>query len=202
MSNLIAHYRPSRRYLVYAGLCGVGAAGSAWAGLHWGIAWIAAVISFLAAAFAFLALTMRPAIEVHKGYLGVGRHIIFWNEIRRVDRTRWTSPLLVRLTLSGNRRVFVLHPGEEDSAIALLHHLFRNSREALLDGVPHYEFWAEHSKPRRGGSALASLPAAGPAVRGRLLLPEDEAEVERLFQRLKTAGRLDQRGDQRGSGDE
>lgn len=169
--------------MLYAALCGVGAAGSAWAGLNWGFAWIAAVISFLAAAFAMLALTLRPAIEVHSGYLSVGRHIIFWNEIRRVDRTRWTAPLLVRLTLSGSRGLFLLHPGSADSSIALLRDLFRNSTEALLDGVPHNEFWAH-----------ASSPASDPAPRGRLLLPEDEAEVERLFQRLKTAGRLDQRG--------
>jgi hypothetical protein len=164
-------------------LCAIGAAGSAWAGTQWGVAWIAAVISFLAAAFAMLALTLRPAIEVHNAYLAVGRHIIFWNEIRRVDRTRWNAPLLVRLTLAGNRRILVLHPGDEESSMGLLRHLFRNSREALLDGVPHKQFWGE-----------APPSAAAPELRGRLLLPEDEAEVERLFQRLKTVGRLDQRG--------
>jgi len=153
-----------------------------------GIAWIAVMVSFLAAAFAMMALMLRPAIEVHNAYLAVGRHIIFWNEIHRVDRTRWSAPLLVRLTLDGNRRVFVLHPGDRSSSIGLLRHLFRNSRQALLDGVPHNKFWGE--------PPAAITP--DPATRGRLLLPEDEAEVERLFQRLKTVGRLDQRG----SGDE
>jgi hypothetical protein len=141
------------------------------------------MVSFLAAAFGMLALTLRPAIEIHSAYLAVGRHIIFWNEIRRVDRTRWNAPLLVRLTLAGDRRVFVLHPGDADSSINLLRHLFRNSRQALLDGAPHSKFWGE-----------PPAPVPEPAPRARLLLPEDEAEVERLFQRLKTVGRLDQRG--------
>jgi hypothetical protein len=141
------------------------------------------MLSFLAAAFGMLALTLRPAIEVHSAYLAVGRHIIFWNEIRRVDRTRWNAPLLVRLTLAGDRRVYVLHPGDEASSISLLRHLFRNSRQALLDGAPHGSFWGE-----------SAAPTPEPAPRGRLLLPEDEAEVERLFQRLKSVGRLDQRG--------
>jgi len=190
VSNPVACYRPSRRYMVYAALCSLGAAGSAWAGAHWGVAWIAVMLSFLAAAFAMLALTMRPAIEVHSAYLAVGRHIIFWNEILRVDRTRWTAPLLVRLTLAGERRIFVLHPGDEDSSVGLLRHLFRNSRQAMLDGVPYAKFWGEPS------TVAAAAPE--PSPRARLLLPEDEAEVERLFQRLKTVGRLDQRG----SGDE
>ena len=89
--------------------------------------------------------------------------------------------MLVRLTLAGNRRILVLHPGDDESSTALLRHLFRNSREALLDGVPYNQFWGEVSAP-------------APAPRGRLLLAEDEAEVERLFQRLKSVGRLDQRG--------
>ena len=32
-----------------------------------------------------------------------------------------------------------------------------------------------------------------PAPRYRILRPEDEAEVERLYQRLKTVGNLDQK---------
>jgi hypothetical protein len=86
-----------------------------------------------------------------------------------------------------------LHPGDQESSIDLLRQLFRNSRQALLDGVAYGKFWGE---PHLTVAATAVTP--DPAPRGRLLLPEDEAEVERLFQRLKTVGRLDQRG----SGDE
>jgi hypothetical protein len=185
VSSPVARYRPSRRYAIYAVLCSAGAAGSAWAAAHWSFGWIAAVISSLAAAFAMLTFSMRPAIEVHNAYLAVGRHILFWDEIRRVDRTRWTSPLVVRLTLAGGKRLLALYPGDADSSMMLLRDLFQRSRYALLDGVPHDQFWGEASRPE-------------PVAQGRLLLPEDEAEVERLFRRLKTAGRLDPRG----SGDE
>lgn len=184
MSSPVACYRPCRRYAIYAVLCSAGAAGAAWAAAHWNAAWIAAVVSFLASAFAMLAFSLRPAIEVHNAYLAVGRQVHFWDEIRRVDRTRWSSPLVVRLTLAGGRRAVVLYPGDAVSSMTLLREIFLRSRYALLDGVPHRQFWGGTSDPE-------------PARRGRLLLPEDEAEVERLFRRLKTAGHLDQR-----SGDE
>lgn len=144
-----------------------------------------------------MALALRPAIEVHRGYLAVGRHIVFWNEIQRIDRTRWIAPLLVRLTLAGDRRVFLLYAGNQDSSMELLRHLFLQSHGALLDGIPHAQFWGETS-PSSASEKRDSVPSI--ASRGRLLLPEDEAEVERLFQRLKTAGRLDQHGDSREAG--
>jgi hypothetical protein len=62
----------------------------------------------------------------------------------------------------------------------------RQAREALIDGVPHHEFWGKILP-------LVEPPEPPPATEGRLLRPEDQAEVERLFQRLKSVGYLDQR---------
>ena len=111
-----------------------------------------------------------------------------WLEIRRVDRSA-TLPLIVRLTMADKSRILIVHSGDAESSKSLLRHVRRYSREALIDGVPYRQFW---------GEPLAAPPAverkALPQPRVPLLMPEDEAEVERLFQRLKTVGHLDQRG--------
>ena len=162
-----------------------GALFCAWVGVQWGLTWIIAAAAFGLTAVATLALTLRPTIEIHESHLQIGRRVVFWTEIRRLDRTHWTTPLLVRLTLADNREVSLMHAGDTDSATSLLRHLWRYSREALLDGVPYNQFWGEPPAPRKQQPAPSPRP---------LLRPEDEEEVERLFQRLKTAGRIDQRG--------
>ena len=62
----------------------------------------------------------------------------------------------------------------------------RLCRDALIDGIPYRQYW---------GEVLASGGARkeSPPPRYRILRPEDEAEVERLYQRLKTVGNLDQK---------
>jgi hypothetical protein len=92
--------------------------------------------------------------------------------------------LIVRITLFDNRRVLLVYPGDPDSANSLLRHLRRSAREALIDGIPYRQFWGE---PVRGSSEARTLPSP----QYRLLRPEDEAEVERLYQRLKTVRHLD-----------
>lgn len=161
-----------------------GAVFCAWVGLEWGLSWTIAAAAFGLTAAAMLALAARPAIEIHESHLQIGRRVIFWSEIRRLDRTHWNTPLVVRLTLADGRQMRLLHPGDADSAASLLRHLWRYSRQALLDGVPYHQFWGEPPAPRK-------LQAPRPRP---LLRPEDEEEVERLFQRLKTVGRIDQRG--------
>ena len=44
-------------------------------------------------------MAFRPAVEVHEGFLAVGKKIVPWMDIRRLDRTGWISPLIVRITL-------------------------------------------------------------------------------------------------------
>jgi len=51
--------------------------------------------------------------------------------------------------------------------------------------VPYRQYWGEMTP--------AGDRKPSPPPRYRILLPEDEAEVERLYQRLKTVGNLDQK---------
>ena len=159
------------------------------AGTGW-VAWNGAALAFIASGlFALTAAVLfvtafRPAIEVHEGYLAIGRRIVPWMDVRRLDRCGWATPLIARLTLFDDSRILLIYPGDVDSCNSLLRHLRRLSRDALIDGVPYRQFWGEVLTP---GSKPASAP------RYRILLPEDEAEVERLYQRLKTVGNLDQK---------
>ena len=58
----------------------------------------------------------------------------------------------------------------------------------LKSGVPRKVGWALLQVLAPVVEAAQALPP-----RYRLLRPEDEAEVERLYQRLKTVGNLDQK---------
>jgi hypothetical protein len=139
----------------------------------------------LTAAFLFL-MAFRPAVEINEGYLSIGKRIIPWMDIRRLDRTGWVSPLIVRITLFDDSRLLLVYPGDLDSCNSLLRHLRRLSRDALIEGIPYRQYW---------GEVLTAAPEKKPAppTRYRILKPEDEAEVEWLYQRLKTVGHLDQK---------
>jgi hypothetical protein len=177
----MSRYFPSRSYLWTGLAASASALFAGWIAIGWRPALFAAIPMIGISAFALL-LATRPRIELRSEYLVIGRRAIRWADIRRVDRLRWRSPLLVRLTLSGGRRLLLLYPGDLDSANSLLRHIRRSSRLALIEGRPYREFW---------GEALPAAPARRQldAPRYRLLLPEDEAEIERLYQQLKAARR-------------
>jgi hypothetical protein len=179
----ISRYCCSSHYL-WAGLAAlVVTVVSGWVALTWPVAWFAAGLS-LGSAAVVLFLAVRPPIEIYESHLKIGGKAIPWMQIRRLDRSS-RVPLIVRLTLTDKTRILLVHPGDPDSTTSLLRHLRRFSREALIDGVPYRQFW---------GEALTPAPERKQAPpRYPLLLPEDEAEVERLLQRLKSVGHLDSR---------
>jgi hypothetical protein len=135
-----------------------------------------------------LLLALLPAIEIHENHLMIGQRAIAWGDVRRLDQIPWLAawnlPLAVYLTMADESCVLVVYAGEADSSASLLRHLRRYSREALLEGIPYSQFWGETA-------AAKQLPPP----RYPLLRPEDEEEIERMFQRLKTVGRLDHRSD-------
>jgi len=183
----MTRYLPAPHYIwsgisatVLAGLCG-------WMGWHRPLVLIPAVLFLLTAIFLLL-LAFRPVIELHEGYVAIGRRIVPWMDIRRVDRGfNWVCPLVVRLTLFDDSRLVLVHSGDLDSCNSLLRNLRRLSRDALIDGKPYRQFWGEVLVPP------AERKQPPPPPRYRILRPEDEAEVERLYQRLKTVGNLDQK---------
>jgi hypothetical protein len=179
-------YLPARHYLSFgivalalAGFCG-------WLGLGWTPSFIFCALFILSSAL-LIYMYYRPPIELHPHHLSIGERSIHWLDIRRVDQTGWVSPLIVRLTLFDDSRVLLIYPGSLDSCQALLRHLRRASRDALIDGVPYRQYWGEML------SSASDIKGQIAGPRYRLLRSEDEAEVERLYQRLKTVGNLDQK---------
>jgi hypothetical protein len=166
-----------------AWLMGGGLSLAPWSPASWSPAWIAAVF-FALPAVILLAVAFRPAIEIHETHLRIGRRDTPWSHIARLDQTGWNVPLAVYLTLKDEGRLLVIYPGDFDSSASLLRYLRRYSREALLDGIPYRQFWGEPAANERKQLPLPRYP---------LLRPEDEDEVERLFQRLKTVGHLERR---------
>jgi hypothetical protein len=185
VSPPVARFIPARLYftsaLVAATLCLFSAG--------WTIRWWPSVVPaalFALSGIALFYLATRPAIEIHEHWLRIGNEMIPWQDVRRLDRTRWTSPLILYLTLIDDRRLQLIYPGDSDSSNSLLRFLRRNSREALIDGVPYRQFWGEVLPPskERRASAMSS-------PKYRIVRPEEEEEIERMLQRLKTVGNID-----------
>src|ERR1035437_2890442 len=183
----MTRYLPARHYLWFGIAAIVFAAACGWVALHVGLslAFIPGGLFLLSAAL-LLVMAFHPAVEIHEGYLALGKRINPWMDIRRLDRTGWIAPLIVRITLFDDSRLNLVYPGDLDSCNSLLRYLPRLSRDALIDGIPYRQYW---------GEVLASggERKQPPPPRYRILRPEDEAEVERLYQRLKTVGNLDQK---------
>ena len=194
MGRLIARFTSSRVYVWLTLFAVGGALFSAWSALRWDPSWIAAAL-FAASALVLAAVTIRPAIEIYETHLAIGRRLIPWRDMRRVDQTGWNTPLAVILTLDDGQRIHLLYAGDLDSSSTLLAHLRRFSREALLDGVPYREFWGKPAVAALASEPAAPEPAAGKdsaaPLRYPVLRTEDEEEVERLFQRLKSVGHLE-----------
>ena len=185
----MSRYVPARHYVSF-GIVAMALAGfSAWLGLSWTPAFVPSVLFFLTAS-ALLAMAFRPVIKVYDAHIEIGKRVILWQDIRRVDRTGWISPLVARLTLYDEERVLVVYPGEVDCCKHLLRTLRQMATSAMIVGVPYRQYW---------GELLASGdPKQIAAPRYRVLRPEDEEEVERLYFLLKTVGHIDPRN----SGDE
>jgi hypothetical protein len=152
---------------------------SVWVGLHWWPAWIAVALVAAPAAGA-LWMALRPTIEVSSSHLMIGPRAIAWPTIRRVDQTHWISPMVVYLTLVEGLRVRVLYAGRADRGRELLTLMQQRSTHALINGVPHSRIFGEAPPPEQ---------TAQPAPRIRVVSPQDEAEIEKLFQSLKSGDR-------------
>ncbi len=141
----------------------------------------AAFCGFTAIGFLFLA--RQPAVRTSDQYLMFGSEQIPWQEILRVDSTRWSSPLVLRLTLRSGRSRKLIYAGSAQDSDLLLRRVRRLAANAFLDGVPHRQYWGL-AAPIQARESVIDV------ARARLFSEQDEAEVERLFQELRSKGRL------------
>ena len=180
----VSRYEAPRNY-VWTGLAALAFTSfSAWVALAWPWAWVATALLFLSSGVAF-ALGVLPDVEIHEGHLRVNNHRIPWNQIARLDALA-AFPLVVRITFMNKRGMVLVYAGDGDARRSLLRNIRRYSREALIDGAPWRTFWNEQAPSTAGPRKIQNPPQRYP-----LLLANDEADVERMFQQLKSVGHLD-----------
>ncbi len=138
-------------------------------------------------ALLLLWLSLRPPIRVGHNQFNIGERAIAWREIREVNRSRFVSPLVVRLKLTNSRRKLLIFPGEPERIAKLLLQLRKHSTLATFDGIAYRDYWTWNNIKEQTG---AESTECGPV---RMLSRDDENEIERMYQKLKSVGRLDAR---------
>jgi len=177
----MARFSPSRVYSI-AALAGLIMAGfSVWCALRWWPAWIPTGLLFGSVA-GVIWIALRPSVEVNSSHLVVGRRTIAWDEVQRVDQTNWVTPMVVDLTLRTGPRLRVIYPGRAEQCGLLLRLIQQRATQALINGVPHRRIFGAPPSPK---------PEKTAPPRPRFLSDQDEADVERMLNILKSAGRLD-----------
>lgn len=149
-------------------------------------AFIPAFFCILTAAGLFW-LASRPPIYIGETQFNIGERAIAWREVKEINHSRFLVPLILKIKLTNSRHKILVYPGDLARVELLLTQLRRGSHLATFDGVPYRDYW------RRVSIEAPSAEVSQPEPQMRLFSSEDEAEIERLFQMLKTDGRLESR---------
>jgi hypothetical protein len=154
---------------------------SGWVAYQWLPAAIPATL-FLFTALLLFWLNFRPVIEVTDREITIGKRSIPWSSILKIQTTGWLTPLVLRLTMENGSKAILIYPGDLESSSRLREIVTNCAPHALLDGQPQRKRQATIAVRDSKNERLEKYP---------LLTLEDEAEVERMFQRLREVGNLD-----------
>lgn len=188
-------YLPSRLYARIGWAALAGALVCVLCGFRAPLAFIPGFLCAATAAGLFW-LSSRPPIRLAETQFNIGERAIAWREVREINSSRFVSPLILNLKLTNSRHKLLVFPGEPERIDKLLWQLRKNSFLASFDGVSFRDYWAWAAV----ASATGENP--GPEQPVRMLSAEEEDEIERMYQKLKTVGRLDSRGNDSQSSDE
>jgi hypothetical protein len=188
MPSNLEIYLPSRLYAKVGWFALVGSLVSVAFGLRTAVAFIPGFLIGLTAATLFW-LAARPRITVGENQFTIGERTIAWREVKEINSSRFVSPLFLDIKLTNNRRKRLIYPGEPEQIGKLMYQLRRHSNLATFDGVAYRDYWTWTSL---GSNKLAGPVAEQPV---RMISHDDEEEIERLYQRLKTVGHLDGRSE-------
>jgi hypothetical protein len=181
----MTRYVPARHYISF-GIAAFALSGfSVWLGLTLTRGLLFPAVLFFLTSVLLLTLAFRPAIRVYDAHIEIGKRVVPWQDIQRVDRTGWISPLIVKLTLFDDETVTIIYPGEVDCCKHVLRTIRQMATSATIDGIPYRQYWGE----------MLGMPDSRQSEQPRphVLRPEDEEEVERLYFLLKTVGHIDPR---------
>jgi hypothetical protein len=195
MEPSVEIYQPSRLYARVGWAALAGSLICVLCGLRAPLAFIPGALCASTAAALFW-LSARPAIRIGESQFNIGERAIAWREVREVNSSRFVSPLILKLKLTNSRQKWLIYPGEPERIAKLIVSLRKNSHLATFDGVPYRDYW----NWAKLNSANPDQPAAEPPV--RMVSQDEEEEIERMYQKLKTVGRLDSRNNDSNSPDE
>ncbi len=137
---------------------------------------------FIVSALLLGYLGTRPPVEVNEQGLRIGSKTLSWREFRSIVSTSWNSPLVLNLTMAGGERRRLIYPGDVQSADRLMRQIRRMARNAAVDGVVRPAALPDVAPIQASQRGLPTPPV-------RLLRPEDEADVLRIYRELKSTGR-------------
>jgi hypothetical protein len=191
MEPSIEIYQPSHLYSWTGWAALAGSLVCVLCGFRAPLAFIPGLLCATTAAVLFW-LAARPSIHVGEAQFNIGERAIAWREVReinssRFNTSRFVSPLILKLKLTNSRHKVLVFPGDPDRIIRLTHQLRKKAYLATFDGIAYRDYWT--------WSSLAGSHGEKPALEQpvRMVSPEDEDEIERMYQKLKTVGRLDSR---------
>src|SRR5438270_6384684 len=185
MEPSVEIFQPSRLYARVGWAALAGSAICVLCGFRAPLAFIPGFLCAITAATLFW-LAARPPVRIGEAQFNIGERAIAWREVVEINSSRFVSPLLLRIKLTNSRRKTLIFPGEPERIARLMFQLRKNSSMASFDGVAHRDYWTWTNLAGTQGNAAADQPV-------RMLSTDDEDEIERMFQQLKTEGRLEPR---------
>lgn len=186
MEPCVEIYQPSRLYARAGWAALAGSLVCVLCGFRAPLAFIPAVLCAATGAALFW-LSARPAIYIGETQFNIGERAIAWQEVRQINSSRFISPLVLNLKLTNSRTKLLIFPGEPERIDRLMRQLKKRSYLASFDGVAYRDYWTWSSMTAlHGENSAMDQPV-------RMLSTEDEDEIERMYQKLKSVGRLDSR---------
>ena len=186
MEPCVEIYQPSRLYSRVGWAALGGSVVCILCGFRAPLAFIPGLLCALTTGVLFW-LSKRPAIRIGDTQFNIGERAIAWREVREINSSRFLSPLVLKLKLTNSRRKTLVFPGEPERIARLMFQLRKNSSMATFDGVAHRDYWTWNGiRELSGDNSISDQPV-------RMLSQTDEEEIERMYQKLKSVGRLDSR---------
>jgi hypothetical protein len=196
MEPCVEIFLPSRLYSRAGWLTLVGSAACGFLAVRAPLFLIPGAVALVSAVL-LLWLASRPLIRVGETQFNIGERSIAWREVKEVNRVRILSPLVLRIKLTNSRKKILVYPGEIGRIEQLVHLLRKNSHLATFDGVAYRDYWTWSSMAGLHGQNQTGQQTPKPLLDQpvRMLSSEEEDEIERMYQKLKTVGSLDSRLD-------
>ncbi len=186
MEPSVEIFQPSRLYARVGWAALAGSAICVLCGFRAPLAFIPGFLCAITSAVLFW-VAARPPVRIGESQFNIGERAIAWREVREINSTRFVSPLILRIRLTNSRRKTLMYPGDPERIARLMFQLRKNSHLATFDGVAYRDYWT--------WTSLAGVGRDNPTLDQpvRMLSPDEEDEIERMYQKLKTVGRLDSR---------